>query len=245
VVNVFLQDDAPVSKLKRTAIVMMVAFFGGALAALASLWCLWETGALAIGVIPLILPLLVVIALPFVPGVILCRAFRDDVIPACRGVCSEEEIVSGALKSLRYLWGRYLLELLPVILIVLGLAVLYCFTDLGRYSFRRLGLQIVLSYALILLGECALAVFPVARLFSRRAGMIAMLILIVLGQIVLLLHALFGASGLLFFTDGTPEVREYMISSIVLIAVGVAIFGGGLRYFIRSAYQDAEKEGLL
>ena len=109
VFNVFRQVDTPVSKLKKTAIVMLIVFFGGVIAAVATFSFLWETGGLAIGALPLIVSLLDLIALPFVPGIIVRGEFRDDVIPACRRVCTEREIVSGALQSLRFLWGRYLL----------------------------------------------------------------------------------------------------------------------------------------
>ena len=244
VFNVFRQVDTPVSKLKRTAIVMQIVFFGGVLAAVATFSCLWETGGLAIGALPLIMSLLDLIALPFVPGVIVRREFRDDVIPACRRVCTEREIVSGALQSLRFLWGRYLLYLLPLILIFLALAVCYCFSNLGSVPIRELGWLMVLSIAVLLLGDCAQAVFPVARLFSRRATMIVLLILILLGQAVLRFTTLIGASGIIWFTDGTPEVKEYMTSSIVLIAIGIVLFGGGLHYFIHAAYTDAENDGL-
>ena len=244
VFDVFRQVDTPVSRLKRTAIVMLIAFFGGVIAAVLTLSCLWETGGLAIGVLPLIVSLLVLIALPFVPGIIVRREFRDDVIPACRNLCSEQEIVTGALKSLRFLWGRYLLYLLPLIAIFLGLAVCYCFSLLGSVPVRELGWLMVLSIAVLLLGDCALAVFPVARLFSRRATMIVLLILMILGQAILRFTTLIGASGIIWFTDGTPEVKEYMTSSIVLIAIGIVLFGGGLHYFIHAAYTDAEEQGL-
>ncbi len=244
VFNVFRQVDTPVSDLKRTAIVMQIAFFVGVIAAVLMLSFLWETGVLAIGVLPLILPVLVLIALPFVPGVIVRREFRDDVIPACRRVCSEQKIVAGALKSLWYLWARYLLYLLPLILIFLGLTVCYCFSDLGSVPIRELGWLMVLSIAVLLLGDCALAVFPVARLFSRRAGMIVMLILMILGQAVLRFNTLVDASGIIWFTDGTPPVKEAITYSIILIVIGIVLFGGGLGYFIHAAYTDAEEQGL-
>ncbi|MBR4768069.1 MAG: sel1 repeat family protein [Lachnospiraceae bacterium] len=244
VFNVFRQVDTPVSKLKRTAIVMQIVFFGGVIAAVLTLSCLWETGVLAIGVLPLIVSLLDLLALPFVPGIIVRREFRDDVIPACRNRCSEQEIVTGALKSLRFLWGRYLLYLLPLIAIFLGLVVCYCFSNLGSVPIRELGWLMVLSIAVVLLGDCALAVFPVARLFSRRAGMIVMLILIILGQAVLRFNTLVDASGIIWFTDGTPKVKEAITYSIILIVIGIVLFGGGLGYFIHAAYTDAEEQGL-
>ena len=244
VFNVFRQIDTPVSKLKRAAIVMQFVFFGGEIAAVLMLSYLWETGVLAIGVLPLIVSLLDLLALPFVPGIVVRREFRDDVIPACRNLCSEEEIVTGALKSLRFLWGRYLLYLLPLIAIFLGLAVCYCFSRLGSVPVRNLGWLMVLSIAVLLLGDCALAVFPVARLFSRRATMIVLLILILLGQAVLRFNTLVDASGIIWFTDGTPPVKEAITYSIILIVIGIVLFGGGLHYFIHVACKGAEEDGL-
>ena len=244
VFNEFRQVDSPLTKLIWISVMMQIVFFVGVLAAVLTLSCLWETGGLAIGVLPLIVSLLVLLALPFVPGIVVRREYVNDVIPACRSVCSEKEIVSGALKSLRFLWSRYLLYLLPLILIFLALAVCYCFSNLGSVPVRELGWPMLLSIAVLLLGDCALAVFPVARLFSRRAGMIVLLILILLGQAVLRFITLFDASGLLWFTDGTPEVKEAISISIVLILIGIVLFGGGLGYFIRAAYDDAEQNGL-
>ena len=244
VFNEFRQVDSPLAKLIWISVMMQIVFFVGVLAAVLTLSCLWETRGLAIGVLPLIVSLLVLLALPFVPGIVVRREFVNDVIPACRSVCSEKEIVSGALKSLRFLWGRYLMFLLPLILIFLALAVCYCFSNLGSVPVRELGWPMLLSIAVLLLGDCALAVFPVARLFSRRAGMIVLLILILLGQAVLRFNTMLDASGLIWFTDGTPEVKEAISISIVLILIGIVLFGGGLGYFIRAAYDDAEEKGL-
>ena len=242
VFNVFRQVDTPVTNLKRTAIIMQIVLFAGMIGTPSLYFSYWRPDWL-----PLIyanVTLLDLIALPFVPGVIVRREFRDDVIPACRRVCSEQKIVAGALKSLRFLWGRYLLYLLPLILIFLGLTVCYCFSRLGSVPVRKLGWVMVLSIAVLLLGDCALAVFPVARLFSRRAGMIVMLILMILGQAVLRFNTLVDASGIIWFTDGTPPVKEAITYSIILIDIGIVLFGGGLHYFIHAAYKDAEFDSL-
>jgi len=225
VYNVFRRFDHPLTKQIWISVIMLIVF--------------------CVGVVFVIPPLLVLIALPFFPGGIVRRELIDDVIPSCRHVCSEKEIVSGALKCLRYLWGRYLLGLFPGIMIVLGLAVCYFSSKMGSKPFRELGWPIVLSFAVILLGECALAVFPVARLFSRRAGMIIMLILIILGHAVLLANTVLGASGIIWFTDGDPHVKEYTVFTFRLIFVCTVVFGGGLGYFLHAAYTDAENEGLL
>ena len=242
VFNVFRQVDTPVSELKRTAIIMQIVLFAGMIGTPSLYFLHWRPDWLPL--ISAIVTLLVLIALPFVPGVIVRREFRDDVIPACRRVCSEQKIVAGALKSLRYLWARYLLYLLPLILIFLGLTVCYCFSDLGSVPIRELGWSMLLSIAVLLLGDCALALFPFARLFSRRAGMIVMLILMILGQAVLRFNTLVDASGIIWFTDGTPPVKEAITYSIILIVIGIVLFGGGLHYFIHAAYTDAEEQGL-
>ena len=242
VFNVFRQVDTPVSDLKRTAIIMQIVLFAGMIGTPSLYFSYRRPDWLPL--ISAIVTLLDLIALPFVPGVIVRREFRDDVIPTCRRVCSEQKIVAGALKSLRFLWGRYLLYLLPLILIFLGLTVCYCFSRLGSVPVRKLGWVMVLSIAVLLLGDCALAVFPVARLFSRRAGMIVMLILMILGQAVLRFNTLVDASGIIWFTDGTPPVKEAITYSIILIVIGIVLFGGGLGYFIHAAYTDAEEQGL-
>ena len=242
VFNVFRQVDTPVTNLKRTAIIMQIVLFAGMIGTPSLYFSYRRPDWLPL--ISAIVTLLDLIALPFVPGVIVRREFRDDVIPACRRVCSEQKIVAGALKSLRFLWGRYLLYLLPLILIFLGLTVCYCFSRLGSVPVRKLGWVMVLSIAVLLLGDCALAVFPVARLFSRRAGMIVMLILMILGQAVLRFNTLVDASGIIWFTDGTPPVKEAITYSIILIVIGIVLFGGGLGYFIHAAYTDAEEQGL-
>ena len=242
VFNVFRQVDTPVTDLKRTAIIMQIFLFAGMIGTPSLYFLHWRPDWLPL--ISAIVTLLDLIALPFVPGVIVRREFRDDVIPTCRRVCSEQKIVAGALKSLRFLWGRYLLYLLPLILIFLGLTVCYCFSELGSVPVRKLGWVMVLSIAVLLLGDCALAVFPVARLFSRRAGMIVMLILMILGQAVLRFNTLVDASGIIWFTDGTPPVKEAITYSIILIVIGIVLFGGGLGYFIHAAYTDAEEQGL-
>ena len=119
VYNVFREDDTSVPKLMSILVVMQMFFFAGLLAAIPT------SG------VTLVVSVLILTALPFAPGVIVRREFRNDVIPACRNVCSESEIVSGALKCLRYLWGRYLLGLLPAIVIV----VVFFLLNLGASPF--------------------------------------------------------------------------------------------------------------
>ena len=81
VFHVFRQDDSPVSKLILPAVILQIVFFGGLLAAIPT------------GGITLIVSVLALFALPFFPGLFVRREFVSDVIPACRGVCTEKEIV--------------------------------------------------------------------------------------------------------------------------------------------------------
>ena len=226
VLQVFRQTGKPVTTLILTVVVMLVLFFVLAGAFLA---------------LPL---LLVLIVFPFVPGIIVHREFREEVIPACRGVCSDEEIVSGAWKSLLYLWERYFLCLLPGIAFVVGFHVFLNYQSDWK-PFRELGGSISFCLFVFLLGEFSLALFPVARLFSRRIGMIVMLILIILGQIILMLDALFLASGLIYFTDGDVKIKENIAFTGTLSFICITLFAFGFGYFLYAAYRDAKEKGLL
>ena len=186
---------------------------------------------------------LILLAFTFVPGCIVRQRFIDDVSPICRFVCSETGIVSGTMKSLLHQWIVCFLCMFPLIVFVLMSIIFHDpWTD---HPYDDFGGSIVTCYVAAILGDCPLAIFPVARLFSRRAGMIVMLILIILGKAVLLVTAVYGASGLLWFTDGDPHVKEYTVFTFRLIYVCTVVFGGGLGYFIRAASKDAEKKGLM
>ena len=188
--------------------------------------------------------LLILLAHALVPGCIVRWRFIDDVIPTCRGVCSEEEIVSGAWKSLAYLWEVCFLCMLPLIAIVLK--TIFFHDPQTGHPYDDFGDSIVLSCIAALLGYCPLAVFPVARMFSRRAGMIVMLILIILGQIVLWLHTMFGVSGLFYLGGGgDASVRGFNSFSGFLCSICAMLSLGGVGYFICAAYADAGNEGLL
>ena len=227
VLQVFRQSGSPVTTLILTVVVMLVLFFvlAGTFLGLPSL--------------------LVLIVFPFVPGIIVYREFREEVIPTCRSVCLDEEIVSGAWKSLLYLWERYFLCLLPgIAFVVVGFHVLHDFQSDWK-PFRELGGSISFCLFVFLLGEFPLAIFPVARLFSRRIGMIVMLILIILGQIILMLDALFLASGLIYFTDGDVKIKENIAFTSTLSFICITLFACAFGYFLRAAYTDAGNEGLL
>ncbi|MBR4768068.1 MAG: hypothetical protein IK088_03730 [Lachnospiraceae bacterium] len=189
------------------------------------------------------IPLLVLLALAFAPGVIVSSQFKNDVIPVCRGVCTEKEIVTGALKSLLYLWEVCFLCMIP--LIVLALKTLIFHDPWTGHPYDDFGDSIVLSYIVALLGDCALALFPVARLFSRRIGMIVMVVLIFLAQIVLLLHAMLLRIGFPYFTDGDVKVKETNAFAGTLSTFSLMLFAFAFGYFLYVSYTDAKEKGLL
>ena len=229
VFHVFRQDDSPVSKLIWPSVILQIIFFGGLLAAIPT------------GGITLIVSLLAMFALPFFPGVFVRREFVSDVIPACRGVCTEKEIVSGARKSLRFMFFRYLRCLLPGILIFYGLVFFFRGgLPLPRYFVSAIWVYL-LEIAVFLLGEYVLAWYPVARVFSQRAGMIVLMLVVFLAQIVLAFDSLYAASGLVHL-DPSPDFNGLVARSIVTLVVCAAIYGVGLWYFTRAAYKDAGRE---
>ena len=229
VFSVFRQDDSPVSKLILPSLILQLNFFGGLLAAI-------PTGGIA-----LIVSILVLFVLPFVSGILVRREFVSDVIPACRPVCTEKEIVSGAMKSLRFMCGRYLRCLLPGILIFYGLIFFFRFgLPLPRYFVSAIWVYL-LEIAVFLLGEYVLAWYPVARVFSQRAGMVVMMLVIFLAQIVLACDFLYAASGLVHLDYNADYVR-LVARSIVTLVVCAAIYGVGLWYFTRAALADAGQD---
>lgn len=189
------------------------------------------------------IPLLVLLALAFAPGVIVSSQFKNDVIPVCRGVCTEKEIVTGALKSLLYLWEVCFLCMIP--LIVLALKTLIFHDPWTGHPYDDFGDSIVLSCIVALLGDCALALFPVARLFSRRIGMIVMVVLIFLAQIVLLLHAMLLRIGFPYWTDGDVKVKETNAFAGTLSTFSLMLFAFAFGYFLYVSYTDAKEKGLL
>ena len=231
VFQVFKDIGTPVTMLVWAAVAMLLVFCVGSVVVLPSI--------------------LVLIAFPLVPGIIVNREFRDEVIPTCRNVCPETEIVSGALKSLGYLWERYFLCLFPGIMIVVGLAVYYYGVLNGmNFPIGELGGSITMCMFVSLVGDFALAVYPVARLFSYRIGMNVMLGFVILGQIVLLSWVSFGVSPLFFivylFSEGSSSVgNDYTAVSCFLSFLCLVPFVGGLGYFLYVSYTDAKEKGLL
>ena len=188
------------------------------------------------------------LAIPYVPGIILRRHFRDAVIPICRNTCPGKEIVRGAMRSLHYMLVRYVLVLIPGILVYLvpvifDLVILFNIfsnaqnTDGERLivhgSFSVIVWMYLLSLPGLLLSEYALAVFPVARLFTRlsgaiRPGMFLILSLICLARIVFVLNPVFTAERTAFLTVG-----------IIIVCTALSI--GAIAYFDHAARNDAEK----
>ncbi len=191
---------------------------------------------------------LAILAIPYVPGIILRSHFRDAVIPMCKNTCPGKEIFRGAMQSLRHMLVRYVLVLLPGIIIFLVpvVFVLGIIIKIGcdarntggellviHGSFSVIVWMYILSLPGWLLSEYALAVFPVARLFTRlsgavRPGMFLMLPPIYLGRIVFVLNPVFTAEKTAFLTVG-------------IIIVCTALSVGAIAYFNHASRTNAEK----
>lgn len=186
------------------------------------------------------------LAIPYVPGIILRRHFRDAVIPMCRNTCPGKDIFRGAMRSLRYMLACYVPVLLPGILVYLVPVVftlgffikLFCDAQGGELviihgSFSVIVWMYLLSLPGWILSEYALAIFPVARLFTRlsgviRPGMFLILPLIYLGRIVFILNPVFTAEKTAFLT-------------VAVIVVCTAVSVGAIAFFNHAARTDAEK----
>ncbi len=191
------------------------------------------------------------LAIPYVPGIILRRHFRNAVIPMCRNTCPGKDIFRGAMRSLRYMLACYVPVLLPGILVylvpvvfTLGILIkIFCDAQntggelvIIHGSFSVIVWMYLLSLPGWLLSEYALAVFPVARLFTRlsgavRPGIFLILPLIYLARIVFVLNPVFTAERTAFLTVG-------------IIIVCTALSVGAIAYFNHAARTDAEKWGL-
>ena len=192
---------------------------------------------------------LAILAIPYVPGILVRRAFARIVIPMCKNTCPGKEIACGAMRSLRHMLVRYVLALLPGIIVylvpvVLTLGILInigCENDPGeplriQASFSVIVWMYILSLPGYLLSEYALAIFPVARLFTRlsgaiRPGMFLMLPLIYLARFVLVLNPVFTAERPIFLT-------------VAILVACTALSVGAIAYFNYAARTGAEKWGL-
>lgn len=65
------------------------------------------------------------------------------------------------------------------------------------------------------------------------------------GQIILMLDALFLASGLIYFTDGDVKIKENIAFTGTLSFICITLFAFGFGYFLYAAYRDAKEKGLL
>lgn len=266
VYSIFQQDTAPVRKMIKAAVVIQLLLIP--IIGIASYF--WEVAiaelmgpdfakslADALGrwaIIGLASPisLVAILAIPYIPGIILRRHFRDVVIPMCRNTCPGKEIVRGAMQSLHYMLVRYVLALLPGILVYLVPVVftLGVLIKMGcdnhnagggellviRRDFSVIVWMYFLSLPGYLLSEYALTVFPVARLFTRlsgavRPGMFLILPPIYLARIVFVLNPVFTAEKTAFLT-------------IAVIVICTALSVGAIAYFNCAAKTDAEKWGL-
>ncbi len=189
-----------------------------------------------------------ILAIPYIPGILVRRHFRDAVIPMCKNTCPGEEIARGAMQSLRHMLVRYVLVLLPGILVYLVpvIFVLGTIIKIGcdaqntggelliiHGSFSVIVWMYILSLPGWLLSEYALAVFPVARLFTRlsgavRPGMFLILPLIYLARIVFVLNPVYTAERTAFLT-------------VAVIVICTALSVGAIAYFNYAAKTGAEK----
>ena len=187
------------------------------------------------------------LAIPYVPGIILRRHFRDAVIPMCRNTCPGKDIFRGAMRSLRYMLACYVPVLLPGILVylvpvvfTLGILIkIFCDAQntggvvIIHGSFSVIVWMYLLSLPGLLLSEYALAVFPVARLFTRlsgavRPGIFLILPLIYLARIVFVLNPVFTAERTAFLT-------------VAVIVICTALSVGAIAYFNYAAKTGAGK----
>ena len=191
-----------------------------------------------------------ILAIPYVPGILVRRHFRDAVIPMCGNTCPGKEIVRGAMRSLHYMLVRYVPVLIPGILVylvpvVFTLVFFFNFFSNAQNSdgerlivhgsFSVIVWMYLLSLPGWLLSEYALTVFPVARLFTRLSGavrpsMFLILPLLYLVRIVFVLNPVFTADRTAFL-------------NIAIIAVCTALSVGAIAYFNHAAKTDAEKWG--
>jgi hypothetical protein len=268
VYSIFRQDGTPIRKMIWTAVVMQLL--------LIPIVCImpypWagtakivfgpqaDSFAKALKELPpnLYIPLalaspvsfIALLAIPYVPGIILRRHFRDAVIPMCRNTCPGKDIFRGAMRSLHYMLACYVPVLLPGILVylvpvvfTLGILIkIFCDAQntggelvIIHGSFSVIVWMYLLSLPGWLLSEYALAVFPVAHLFTRlsgavRPGMFLMLPLIYLARVLFVLNPVFTADKTAFL-------------NIAIIAVCTALSVGAIVYFIHAAKTDAEKWG--
>ena len=265
VYSIFRQDGTPIRKMIWTAVVMQLL--------LIPIVCImpypWagtakivfgpqaDSFAKALKELPpnLYIPLalaspvsfIALLAIPYVPGIILRRHFRDAVIPMCRNTCPGKDIFRGAMRSLRYMLACYVPVLLPGILVylvpvvfTLGILIkIFCDAQntggelvIIHGSFSVIVWMYLLSLPGWILSEYALAVFPVARLFTRlsgviRPGMFLILPLIYLGRIVFILNPVFTAEKTAFLT-------------VAVIVVCTAVSVGAIAFFNHAARTDAE-----
>lgn len=210
---IFRQDPAPVRKMILIALVMQVPL----LIPLISNFGVFGDEPLTDSLRSLCLIAFLIssggsLAFPYVPGILVCRAFTDAVIPRCRHTCPGSEIVRGAMQSLRHMLGRYTLFMLPGILVffvfIYSILVLICnsINNLllifdGKLDYPVVVWICLLSFPSWLLSKYALAVYPVARLFtrlsgSREPGMYVTLALVYVGMIGLALNPLITAGKL-------------------------------------------------
>ena len=261
VYSFFRQDSAPLRKMILIAVVIQLLLipiigimphlwsgtvkivFGPQAYAFADALERWSIIGLASPI-----SLIALLAIPYVPGIILRRHFRDAVIPMCRNTCPGKDIFRGAMRSLRYMLACYVPVLLPGILVylvpvvfTLGILIkIFCDAQntggelvIIHGSFSVIVWMYLLTLPGWLLSEYALVVFPVARLFAHlsgaiRPGMFLMLPLVYLVRIVFVLNPVFTVGKTAFLT-------------VAIIVICTALSVGAIAYFDHAARNDTGK----
>lgn len=194
----FREAPEPLRQLKRCAI------------ALYSLPIFMTLSAFVVGSYALLMIPLGIIAFPVIPAVIVRRAFRDfdENFPPPLGERADSrdslrnrhtELVGGAIRALLFMWGRFSLYMLPVILIFLGILV---FATTAASRGTDSGILPILCLFLML------AVWGFAwcmQQFCRRTDTLLMALFFLPAFGVLFLFMFLGGTGLYALGGSSPE----------------------------------------
>ena len=194
----FRETPEPLRQLKRCAIAMY------------SLPIFMTLSAFVVGSYALFLIPLGIIAFPVIPAVIVRRAFRDfdeNFPPPLAGHGNSRdsrrnrhaELVGGAIRALLFMWGRFSLYMLPIILIFLGILV---FATTAASRGTNSGILPILCLFLML------AVWGFTwcmQLFGRRTDTLLMALFFLPAFGMLFLFMFLGGTGIYALGGSSPE----------------------------------------
>lgn len=194
----FREDAEPLRQLKRCAIAMY------------SLPIFMTLSSFVVGSYALLMIPFGIIAFPVIPAVIVSRAFRDfdeSFPPPLPGHADSRdsrrnrhaELVGGAIRALLFMWGRFSLYMLPVILIFLGILV---FATTAASRGTNSGILPILCLFLML------AVWGFAwcmQQFCRRTDTLLMALFFLPAFGVLFLFMFLGGTGVYALGGSRPE----------------------------------------